>query len=229
MKTVSDVLPAHGPVPAVPLLSAAYFPPVQWFVHLNRSGQAWVDGHEHFVKQTFRNRCVIASPQGPLALTVPVEAPLGDRLSHTAMRDVRISNHGKWRTEHWNALATAYGESPFFEYYADDLRPFFERQWTFLFDFNMDIVECICRLLDICPTLHTTTRYVPPEEQGPATHATPDVLDLRAVIRPKHAPADPLFVPRPYYQVYAQEQGFCPNLSVLDLLFCQGNEAVLWL
>ena len=227
-----------------PLLSAAYFAPVQWFFHLNRGESAWIDRHEHFIKQTFRNRCIIASPQGALALSVPVEAPSGGSLSHTPMSDVRISNHGKWRTEHWNALKTAYGESPFFEYYADDIRPFFERQWTFLFDFNFEITQKLCELLDIRPHMELTDRYIPAEKTAaegrsdPSTdrlqptdepQKTVSLQDFRAAIRPKNPPADPDFTPRPYYQVYRTEHGFLPNLSVLDLLFNMGNEAILWL
>ena len=116
------------------LLSTTYFGPVQWSQKLNRHALCVVEQHDHFIKQTYRNRCVIATTQGPQALTVPVEKYVNDV---TETRDIRISDHGNWRHLHWNALLSAYGESPFFEFYADDLRPFFEQRWTYLLDFNM--------------------------------------------------------------------------------------------
>ena len=137
------------------ILATTYFGPLQWYQKLNRFDGVLMEQHEHFLKQTYRNRCVIATTQGVQALTVPVEAPVGEglALSKTPIKDARISNHGKWRTEHWNALQSAYGESPFFEFYEDDIRPFFENRWEFLLDFNMAITEKMCELLDIHPSL----------------------------------------------------------------------------
>lgn len=160
---------------------------------------------------------------------MPVEKYINDV---TETKDIRISDHGNWRHLHWNALLSAYGESPFFEFYADDLRPFFERRWTFLLDFNMAINEKVCELLDIAPCLSFTTSYGVPSEDDEA--AVKDchkaiVTDYRDAIRPKHPLLDDSFTPRPYYQVYQQKFGFLPNLSILDLLFNMGNEAVLWL
>ena len=120
------------------LLSSAYFGPVQWYQKLNRYDACTVEQYDHFVKQTYRNRCVIATTAGLQSLTVPTE---GYNTPKCYTKDIRISDHGNWRHLHWNALASAYGESPFFEFYADDLRPFFESKWTFLIDFNMAITE----------------------------------------------------------------------------------------
>ena len=114
------------PLPAV-WLPTAYLAPVSYYCKLYASRQAYVDGWEHYVKQTYRNRCIIASPHGRQALTVPIER---NDPSHTAVRDIRLSNHGNWRHLHWQALVTAYDASPYFEYYADDLRPVLERPST---------------------------------------------------------------------------------------------------
>ena len=206
------------------LLSTTYFGPVQWYQKLNRHALCVVEQHDHFIKQTYRNRCVIATTQGPQALTVPVEKYVNDV---TETRDIRISDHGNWRHLHWNALLSAYGESPFFEFYADDLRPFFEQRWTYLLDFNMAITQKLCELLDIEPELRLTTQYGVDGLNG--KEAIPQENDYRNVIRPKHPLADEAFEARPYYQVYQQKFGFLPNLSILDLLFNMGNEAVLWL
>ena len=96
------------------LLSTTYFGPVQWYQKLHRYGEVRLECHDHFVKQTYRNRCLIASAQGVQALTVPV---IHDGTAD--IRDVRISDHGNWRHLHWNALCSAYGDSPFFEFYAE--------------------------------------------------------------------------------------------------------------
>ena len=223
------------------LLSTTYFGPIQWYQKLNRYDHCVIEQFDNFQKQTYRNRCRIATANGSQVLTVPVERTEGKCL----MRDVRISDHGAWRHLHWNALQSAYGESPFFEFYADDLHPFFERRWTFLLDFNMDITNKLCELLDIHPRLSLTTNYIPsmsgeeeksfgkeektlgedeksPEEMEP-------FIDFREAIHPKHPLPDADFSPHPYYQQHAPRHGFQPNLSILDLLFNEGNEAIFFL
>lgn len=223
------------------LLSTTYFGPIQWYQKLNRYDHCVIEQFDNFQKQTYRNRCRIATANGSQVLTVPIERTEGKCL----MRDVRISDHGAWRHLHWNALQSAYGESPFFEFYADDLHPFFERRWTFLLDFNMDITNKLCELLDIHPRLSLTTNYLPsmsgeeeksfgkeektlgedeksPEEMKP-------FIDFREAIHPKHPLPDADFAPRPYYQQHAPRHGFQPNLSILDLLFNEGNEAIFFL
>ena len=211
------------------LLSSTYFGPVQWYQKLHRYDRCLIEQHDNFVKQTYRNRCIIPTTNGIQALSIPVSCPQGSQLSKTPMRDVRISDHGNWRHIHWNALCSAYGESPFFDYYQDDFRPFFERKWTFLFDFNMEIILKMVELLDIRPKISLTTAFL--SDASMAENATGNSLidDFRDVIRPKHPGLDSDFMARPYYQVYQQKHGFQPNMSILDLLFNEGNEAILWL
>lgn len=200
------------------LLSSAYCAPIQWFQKLNRYDAVVIEQHDNFLKQTFRNRCVIATANGTQTLTIPVEKSDGDKC---LMRDIRISDHGNWRRLHWNALATAYGDSPFFDYYADDLRPFYEQRFAFLLDFNMQMTAKLSELLDITPNISLSEEYVKDVDSG--------VDDFRDAIHPKHPMPDADFIPKPYYQVYAQRHGFIPNLSILDLLFNMGNEAVFYL
>ena len=126
------------------MLSSAYFGPIQWYQKLNRHREVLLERHDNFLKQTFRNRCVIATANGPQALSVPIERYDGLKC---CMKDIRVSNHGRWRHVHWNALVSAYGESPFFEFLADDIRPFFEKRWDYLFDFNLEITHKLCELL----------------------------------------------------------------------------------
>ena len=214
------------------LLSSTYFGPVQWYQKLYRYGKVYVEAYENFTKQTYRNRCVIATTNGLQTLTVPVEHSAAmENSDGTAcfgkclMKDVRISDHGNWRHLHWNALASAYGESPFFEFYADDLRPFFERRWTFLYDFNMEICAKICDFICIEPDIVPTTSFAPADSDALAA----GTADFRDAIRPKHPQPDADFEPRRYYQVYERKHGFKPNLSILDLVFNMGNESLLYL
>ena len=197
------------------LLSTTYFGPIQWYQKLYRAEHVEIEQWESFQKQTYRNRCLIATANGVQALTVPVEH--GDS---PLIKDIRLSDHGNWRHLHWNALQSAYGESPFFEYYQDDIRPFFERHWTFLLDFNEEIRQKMCELIDIQPNVSYTEGFIP--EESPLT-------SYRTAISPKHPQDDPDFQPKRYYQVYEQKHGFLPNLSILDLLFNMGPESIFLL
>ena len=197
------------------LLSTTYFGPIQWYQKLYRAEHVEIEQWESFQKQTYRNRCLIATANGVQALTVPVEH--GDS---PLIKDIRLSDHGNWRHLHWNALQSAYGESPFFEYYQDDIRPFFERHWTFLLDFNDEIRQKMCELIDIQPNVSYTEGFIP--EESPLT-------SYRTAISPKHPQDDPDFLPKRYYQVYEQKHGFLPNLSILDLLFNMGPESIFLL
>ena len=219
------------------LLSTTYFGPVQWYQKLNRYPIIYIERCESFIKQTYRNRCVIATTNGLQTLSIPVEhtQDKGDDSSRL-ITDIRISNHGNWRHLHWNALMSAYGDSPFFDYYVDDIRPFFEQRWENLFDFNMAITHKLCELLDIHPTIQFTDNFIPTNQDSStsitsisSTTSSSHFLDFREVIRPKNPLPDPDFTPRKYYQVYQQKWGFQPNLSILDLLFNMGNESILYL
>ena len=204
------------------LLSTTYFGPVQWYQKLYRHEEVEIEQWESFQKQTYRNRCLIATTQGVQALTVPLERKeeSGKRKENT-IKDMRISDHGNWRHLHWNALMSAYGESPFFEYYQDDIRPFFEKRWDYLFDFNEAIREKMCELLDIQPKVSFSLEF--------KVYSLEKEKDFREAIRPKHPLPDRDFEPKPYYQVYQQKHGFLPNLSILDLLFNMGPEGIFYL
>ena len=232
------------------LLSTTYCGPVQWYQKLYRSEEVLMERQETFQKQTYRNRCVIATTNGLQTLTVPVE-----RSSSNLIKDIRISNHGNWRHQHWFALMSAYNESPFFDYYQDDFRPFFERQYDYLYDFNMEICHKVCELIDIQPNIKETTFYrsagvqefrsedncsKPQNLKTSRPHSTnlstrqlvnssTEIIDFRSAINPKHPADDADFVAHRYYQVYERKHGFQPNLSILDLLFNMGPESVFWL
>ena len=204
-------------MPQIPLLTSAYLAPVQYFTHLYAAPKVVIETCDHYVKQTYRNRCIISGPNGVQALTVPIEKPA---FGKSAVRDIRISDHGNWRHLHWNALQSSYERSPFFEYYADDIRPFFEKRIEFLLDFNEGLQHTVLDLLDLKPTVQLTERYL----EIPSA----EMVDLREMISPKHDwQEDAHFRPHPYYQVFAHKHGFLPNLSIADLLFNMGPEARL--
>ena len=200
------------------LLSSAYLAPIQYYSKLLQCGSdvAYIEAHDNYVKQTYRNRCLIADANGPLALTIPIDKPAEGKC---LMRDIRISDHGNWRHQHWNALEAAYRHTPFFLYYEDDFRPFFEKKIEFLYDFNMQLTEQMCSLIGLNVSLKSTDAYI----------KDPDgMADFRACITPKASwEADAGFHPAEYYQVFKEKHGFIPNLSIADLLFNMGPESIL--
>jgi hypothetical protein len=190
---------------------------VQYYSKLLHADGVFIEQYEHYIKQTYRNRCIIAAPDGELALTVPIVKPDSPKCY---MRDIRISDHGNWRHLHWNALTSAYNHSPFFEYYKDDFAPFYEQKYEFLMDFNEELCRLVCSLLEIEPHIERTVSYEP---------VPTGEVDWREQISPKRDyREDTSFTLRPYYQVF-QGYEFLPNLSIVDLLFNMGRESVLYL
>lgn len=194
-------------------LSSAYLAPVQYYCKLYAFDSVRIETVENYQKQTYRNRCIIATANGTQALSIPIEKPEGDKC---LTKDIRISDHGEWRHLHWHALLSAYGTSPFFEYYQDELAPFYEHRFGFLFDFNEQLMQLICNWLDLQPQIGYTSHYEISVDN-----------DFREQIRPKHPVTDNSFCPKPYYQVFLEKYGFLPNLSIADLLFNMGPESLL--
>ena len=171
-------------------LSTAYLAPVSYYKTLCNRDHIIVEKCCNYVKQTYRNRCNIISANGLIPLSVPVIKP---DTAKCLTRDIRISDHDNWQHMHWNAIVSAYGSSPFFEYYQDDIIPFFEKKLsgTFLFDLNESLRETICRLLEITPNVVYSDEYV--DYTGSETD------DFRDVIHPKKE-IDKRFHLQPYYQ-----------------------------
>ena len=191
------------------ILHTTYFGSVDWYRQLLSTDETvYIEACENYVKQTSRNRCEIATANGKQILTVPVTTPSrppkrgGEKYKVT---EVLVSDHGNWRHQHWETLKSSYGMSPFFEYYEDDIRPFFERRWETLFDYNLAIIRKVNALIGIDKEIRLTNTY-----QGPAAE-------------PTGYPA------REYYQTFRRKHGFIGGLSILDLLFNEGPQSILYL
>jgi hypothetical protein len=197
------------------LLSTAYFAPVRYFSKLAVYTDVYIEQHENFIKQTYRNRTVILGANGPISLIVPVEK---GREQKIRIKDLRISYDEEWQRNHWRTIFSAYNSSPFFEYYADDLEPFFLKKSKYLLDYNQHITETILEILEIPLSLILTDDF----ENLPE-----NCLNFREKINPKaHKNADdPEFAAQPYTQVFSEKFGFIPDLSILDLLFNEGPSA----
>ena len=210
------------------LLPCCYLAPVSHYSAYYHADEVRLEVCDHFTKQTLRNRCWIDSPSGPLALTIPVVKAEGKIM----MRDVRISDHGNWRHQHWVALESSYRQSPFFEYYADDFAPFYEKKWEFLADFNEELMALVASLLDIQKPVSRTTDY-----GGEPLLGVVGEKPLSSGNHPLAAERLGKALPdggqtgleEGYYQVFASRHGFLPDLSIVDLLFNLGPEGVLWL
>lgn len=126
------------------ILPTTYMGPIEWYRQfLANPSAVQIEVMESFPKQTYRNRCTIATPDGPLTLTVPVKRVDSKQFT----RDVEISYQKRWQHQHWIALVSAYKRTPYFDYYADFFRPFYEQETRFLVDFNEKIHEVIIRLI----------------------------------------------------------------------------------
>ncbi|HNY63718.1 MAG TPA: WbqC family protein [Bacteroidales bacterium] len=194
------------------LTSIAYMPPVEFFVNLKGASAIWVEQHENYQKQTYRNRAQIYSPNGVQNLIIPVQ-----RSIHTKIKDTLIDNRTPWQRNHWRSITAAYNNSPYFLYYKDAIEPFFTESWDSLFQFNFQLLQTFIKILNIDTPLYLTESYEP--------HPV-DQLDLREDWQLNcKKDSQTTFQNTPYNQVFIDKFGFIPNLSILDLICCEGPYA----
>lgn len=201
------------------LLSSLYLAPIQYYSKIFRAKKVLIETDDNYQKQSYRNRCTIAAANGAMHLSIPIVKP-----EHKCkMKDIRIAEHGNWQHLHWNAITSAYNSSPFFDYYKDDFIHFYENKIDFLFDLNEQLRSLICKLLGIETIIQHTTDFI----KIIPSHTA----DFREAIHPKKnwQEIDPHFEAKPYYQVFADKNGFVANASIIDLLFNMGNESRLYL
>jgi hypothetical protein len=197
------------------ILPSAYLAPIQYYSKLKNYETCIIEHHEHFPKQTYRSRCDVYSPNGVLTLSIP----LVKRNHRQATKDIKIAYEHDWQKLHWRSLESCYRRSPFFEYFEDDLLPFYEgKKFDFLIDLNEAMQQEILKMLKLKPNYTFSTEYHDRYENAD---------DFRSLISPKEElKNDPDFSPLPYMQVFETRHGFIPNLSIVDLLFNQGSRAI---
>lgn len=202
------------------LLSSAYWPNLHYFYHVLHAESLVIEQHEHYGKQSYRNRCVILSANGPLILSIPVKNLKPKQL----ISEVEITYKENWRSKHWRAIQSAYNNSPYFEYFEQDIKHFYESEYTHLLEYNLHQLKLLLKLFRIEKNISFTKLFDKSVEQG---------TDLRPYSDPKlDYTEDPLvqeLLTHPYYQTFETKFTFVPNLSILDLLFNKGLESLDYL
>ncbi|SEA65818.1 WbqC family protein [Bizionia paragorgiae] len=196
------------------ILHPTYFPSIETFVAIVSASSVVFEICDNYQKQTYRNRCYIYAANGKLQLSVPV---IYTQKNRQLYQDVQIANTYNWQDIHFKSLESAYRTSPFYEYYIDDLKPLFTKQYDSILEFNLACFEVICDALQLDITINKTTEF---------KKNYTDNLDLRGLVNAKKDTA-PQF--DNYTQVFSPKHGYINNLSILDLLFNEGPSALSYL
>jgi hypothetical protein len=191
------------------LLSTAYLPSVHYLSQVINCDTIVIEKHEHFVKQTYRNRCDIVTANGKLSLSIPL-IKQGDK---ELISDKKISYAEDWQKQHWRTIVSAYKNSPYFEFFEDEFKPFYENQFEFLLDYNTQLLQTILHILRVKKQIQFTQSF----ELNP-----PEVIDFRNLSDIAKSESKL----KSYYQVFADKIGFTPNVSCLDALFNIGLDTI---
>ncbi len=197
------------------LLQPTYFPSISHFAAMMQSESITFEVADNFQKQTNRNRAYIYSPNGIQLLNIPVKH---SKESNPKTKDIKIETDFDWQKQHFKSLEAGYRSSPFFEFFEDDIRPIFEKKYTFLMDLNFEVLQILFHCFRIKLDYKTTTAYIP--EVDPTI-----IVDFRSLVNGKKDTSS--F--ESYTQVFDDKHGFINNLSVLDLLFNEGKYAIDYL
>ncbi len=194
------------------LLSSAYFPPVHYMALISRASRVLLEREENYHKQTYRNRCVILSANGPHFMTVPV---LLGSFHKRPVKEIRIDYSKRWQQLHMRGLRASYASSPYFEYYIEDVEKVILKGHRFLIDLNMHSLNVIMKHSGISTSISYTDVFEPVVDEK---------YDFRYMISPKKNLPPELFTFPAYTQVFSDRWGFTEKLSTLDLLFNAGPE-----
>ncbi|MGZ3865499.1 MAG: WbqC family protein [Bacteroidia bacterium] len=189
------------------LLSTAYLPPIEYFRKIVSTNEILIEKHEHYVKQTYRNRCNILGPNGVQKLSIP----LVNTHDKTQVGEKKIAHAENWQKQHWRSITTAYANSPYFIYYCDELQFFYQDKYENLLEYNTELLKVLLKTLKIKAEIKFTDSFVAEAEN-----------DFRNSISTKTGLQDTF---KPYTQVFSGKFPFAPNLSIIDLLFNKGPEA----
>ncbi|MFV0345225.1 MAG: WbqC family protein [Bacteroidales bacterium] len=190
------------------IYSTAYLPNIAYYSALVADNKPYIEVYENFVKQTFRNRCNILAANGILKLIIPLEHA---RSKKTNIKDVKIAYHEPWQKQHWRSIVSAYSSSPFFEYFTDDFKPFYHKEFKFLYEFNISLLNVINGVVGIDMSFVETKYY------------DKDVYSNSGVVDIVFKGVNKSF--KQYPQVFDTKFGFVENLSIIDLIFNMGPEA----
>ncbi len=197
------------------LLHPVYFGSIAQYVAIVKSSSIIFENEDNYQKQTYRNRMYIYGANGKLLLSIPIKH--SQKNGRQLYRDIRIENDFEWQQQHWKSIESAYRTSPFFEYYEDEFRHLFDTKREFLLDFNYECMQVVLDCLQYDFDHTKSKEYV----------KTPtEIMDLRCLVNSKKEKSHEL---QPYIQVFDNKNGFISNLSVLDLLFNEGTNAITYL
>lgn len=188
------------------------FPGLYWWVKIFSLQKPALNHRDIFTKNSYHNRFYLATAQGKIGLSIPVKK---GRNQKTPIREVAISYAENWQQQHWRTLQAAYNRSPFFEYYEAELKLIYKEPFQYLFDFNKTSIQWLCKQLGVA---------LP--DEGTTTDAKPGI-DAINLLKPNAVVDDRIFPV--YHQVFQDRHGFIANLSLLDLLFNEGNYASAYL
>jgi hypothetical protein len=179
----------------------------------------YIEACENYQKQSYRNRCRFYAADGVQALTFPIIHEGGTHKQPVS--DIRIDWSTPWLQQHQRAIVSAYRTSAYFEYYQDELFEILESRPERLFDLNMALTRFFIEKTGLAVDLRTTEEYSRETEME----------DLREKIHPKRPNSilQDLGLEKPYFQVFAQKHGFQSDLSIMDLLFNEGPDSILYL
>jgi hypothetical protein len=196
------------------LIHPTYFPNLAHFIAMVNADEVIFETDDNFLKQTYRTRTYIYAANGKLLLNIPV---IHSQKNRQKYKDVKIANDYKWQDLHWKSLLSAYRTSPFFEYYEDELQSLFNSKTDFILDFNLKCFETICECLQLDLTISKTAIFEKTVENK---------SDYRYLVNAKQEHFQPF---EKYTQVFEDKHGFINNLSILDLLFNEGPNALNYL
>ena len=197
------------------VLNPTYFPDIITSAALVQATEVRLEVCDNYQKQSYRNRMYISTSNGTLLLNIPIKHTKTE--GHKKTADALIENNFLWQRQHWRSIVIAYRTSPFFEFYEDDLYSIFHTPYEKLLELNKASIACILEMLDIEIDFTTTAAYK--KEYS-------DQTDLRFLANAKRK--NRLAIPE-YRQVFSEENSFTPHLTVLDLIFNLGPEALPYL